>query len=172
MQKRRHRISDQTLALIPSRPIKVGLLAAPEARVLDLAGPWEAFSRANEVVAELQSASESAYQLELAAIDGPRSAVCFGGLSISVTGDFRSLDSDLDALLVGGGRATWEIPKNEKFLGRLRQTSGKLQVHGTRLYAQKKQTRTSVCKALGACENLYRDFKMESQVKVNRNGFA
>ncbi|MBV8176487.1 MAG: hypothetical protein JO151_18255 [Verrucomicrobia bacterium] len=46
----------------------MGLLAASEAHVLDLAGPCEAFSRANEVVAELQSASEPVYQLELAAI--------------------------------------------------------------------------------------------------------
>jgi len=126
MGKRKHRISDQRSVLIPSRPIKMGLLAAPEARVLDLTGPWEAFSRANEVVAELQSTSEPAYHLQMAAIDGSRSAVCFGGLSIKVIGDFRSLDSDLDTLLVGGGRATWEMPKNEEFLGWLRQTSGKL----------------------------------------------
>jgi len=47
-------------------------------------------------------------------------------LGIKVASDFRSLDSDLDTLLVGGGRATWELPKNEEFLGWLRQTSGKL----------------------------------------------
>jgi len=78
-EERRHRISNQSSALIPKRPMKMGLLAVPEARVLDLAGPWEAFSRANEVVAELGSTSEPAYHLKLAAIDGSRSAVCFGG---------------------------------------------------------------------------------------------
>jgi len=78
-EERRHRISNQTSALIPKRPMKMGLLAVPEARVLDLAGSWEAFSRANEVVAELGSTSEPAYHLKLAAIDGSRSAVCFGG---------------------------------------------------------------------------------------------
>ena len=40
--------------------------------------------------------------------------------------DFRSLGPGLDTLLVGGGRATWELPKNEDFLTWLEETGTKV----------------------------------------------
>src|ERR1700736_804487 len=47
------------LITVPGRPIKIGLLGPPEARILDLAGPWEVFTRANEVLAEQQPKPET-----------------------------------------------------------------------------------------------------------------
>jgi hypothetical protein len=67
---------------VPRRPLKIGLLGPPEARVLDLAGPCEVFARVNEVLAEQQPHRKPGYQLELAAIDSSRSINCFGGLRI------------------------------------------------------------------------------------------
>jgi transcriptional regulator GlxA family with amidase domain len=106
---------------VPGRPIKIGLLGPPEARILDLAGPWEVFTRANEVLAQQQPNRKSGYHLSLATVDSSKVIICFGHLKIRVDGNFRSLDPGLDTLLVGGGRATWELPKNEDFLDWLKE---------------------------------------------------
>jgi transcriptional regulator GlxA family with amidase domain len=119
---RKDKCGNPALITVPGRPIKIGLLGPPEARILDLAGPWEVFTRANEVLAEQQPNRKSAYQLTLATIDSSKLIDCFGQLSIRVSGDFRSLGRGLDTLLVGGGRATWELPKNEDFLTWLKET--------------------------------------------------
>ena len=119
---RKDKCGNPALITVPGRPIKIGLLDPPEARILDLAGPWEVFTPANEVLAEQQPNRKSAYQLTLATIDSSKLIDCFGQLSISVGGDFRSLGRGLDTLLVGGGRATWELPKNEDFLTWLKET--------------------------------------------------
>jgi transcriptional regulator GlxA family with amidase domain len=111
---------------VPDRPIKVGLLGPPEARILDLAGPWEVFTRANEVLAEQQPTQKPGYHLTLATIDSSKLIDCFGQLSIKVRGGFRALAPGLDTLLVGGGRATWELPKDEDFLTWLKETGGKV----------------------------------------------
>jgi transcriptional regulator GlxA family with amidase domain len=100
------------------------LLGPPEARVLDLTGPWEVFSRVNEVLTEARPNDKPGYQFELATIGPSRSINCFGGLNIQAR-NFRSLDPDLDTLLIGGGRAVWDLPKNEEFLGWLRVSAAK-----------------------------------------------
>jgi transcriptional regulator GlxA family with amidase domain len=119
---RKDKCGNPALITVPGRPIKIGLLGPPEARILDLAGPWEVFTRANEILAEQQPNQKSGYQLTLATIDSSKLIDCFGQLSIRVGGDFRSLGLGLDTLLVGGGRATWELPKNEDFLTWLKET--------------------------------------------------
>jgi hypothetical protein len=47
-------------------------------------------------------------------------------ISMKAVGNFRSLGPNLDTLLIGGGWATWELPKNEELLGWLRQISAKV----------------------------------------------
>jgi transcriptional regulator GlxA family with amidase domain len=108
------------------RPIKVGLLGPREARILDLAGPWEVFTRANEILAEQEPTRKPGYHLQLATIDASNSIECFGRLFLRASGSFHSLDPRLDTLLVGGGRAVWELPKNEEFLSWLRNTIGRV----------------------------------------------
>jgi transcriptional regulator GlxA family with amidase domain len=125
VRKQTRQTSKRGRITVPHRPLKIGLLGPPEARVLDLAGPWEVFSRVNEVLAEQQPNRQPGYQLALATIDSSRSINCFGELNIKVAGNFRSLDSNLDTLLIGGGRATWELPKSEELLNWLRQVSAR-----------------------------------------------
>jgi transcriptional regulator GlxA family with amidase domain len=123
VRKNKRGNTDAGLITGHGRPIKIGLLGPHEARILDLAGPWEVFTRANEVLAEQQPNQKPGYDLTLATIDSSKLIHCFGQLSIRVGGNFRSLGTGLDALLVGGGRATWELPKNEDFLAWLREVS-------------------------------------------------
>ncbi|HEX3444322.1 MAG TPA: helix-turn-helix domain-containing protein [Chthoniobacterales bacterium] len=125
MRKPTRQTSKQQGITVPSRPLKIGLLGPPEARVLDLAGPWEVFSRVNEVLAEQQPDRKPGYELGLATIGSSRSINCFGELTIKVAGNFRSLGTNVDTLLIGGGRATWELPKNEELLDWLGQVSAK-----------------------------------------------
>jgi hypothetical protein len=89
------------------RPIKVGLLGPREARILDLAGPWEVFTRADDILAEREPTRKPDYHLQLATIDASNSIECFGRLFLRASGGFHSLDPRLDTLLVGGGRARW-----------------------------------------------------------------
>jgi len=117
-KRRRHR-PDPPLHPFVRRPIKVALLGPAEARVLDPTGPWEVFSRVNEVLTDQRPNDKPGYQFELAAIGPSRSIRCFGGLNIRAR-SFRSLDHDIDTLLIGGGRAVWELPRNDEFLDWLR----------------------------------------------------
>ncbi|MBV8102885.1 MAG: hypothetical protein JOZ31_27410, partial [Verrucomicrobia bacterium] len=87
----------QSIAIV-RRPLKIALLGPSDARVLDLTGPWEAFSRVNEVLAEQRPDDKPGYQLELATIGASRFIDCFGGLKIQAR-NFRSLDLDLDTVL-------------------------------------------------------------------------
>ena len=116
--------SERQLTAIVRRPLKLVLSGPPEARVLDVAGPWEVFSRANDVLTEKRPDDKPGYQFELITIDRSRSIACFGGLKIQAE-DFRSLSPNLDTLLVGGGRAVWELPRNQEFLDWLRVASVK-----------------------------------------------
>jgi len=104
---------------IVHRPLRIVLLGPPNARVLDLTGPWEVFSRVNEVLTEQHPGDKPGYQFEVATAGSSRSINCFGGLNIQAK-TFRALDSDLDTLLVGGGRAVWELPRNKELLDWLR----------------------------------------------------
>ena len=108
----------QSIAIV-HRPLKIGLIGPSDARVLDLTGPWEVFSRVNEVLAEQKPDDNPGYQLELATTSATRFIDCFGGLKIQAR-NFRSLDPCLDTVLIGGGRAVWELPRNEKLLEWLR----------------------------------------------------
>jgi transcriptional regulator GlxA family with amidase domain len=114
---------DRVLAL--RRPLEVVLLGPPDARILDLAGPSEVFSRANEVLAEREPASKPGYKLKIVSIESSSRIDCFGGFRILTTGGFKSLEVNLDTILVAGGRATWDLPRNEKFIRWLRRASVK-----------------------------------------------
>jgi transcriptional regulator GlxA family with amidase domain len=126
VEKRKRGVAKEGLVTLPDRPIEVGLLGPREARILDLAGPWEVFTRANEILAEREPTREPGYHLQLATIDASNSIECFGRLFLRASGSFHSLDPRLDTLLVGGGRAVWELPKNEEFLSWLRNTFGRV----------------------------------------------
>ena len=115
--------SKRQLTAVVRRPLKIVLLGPPEARVLDLTGPWEVFSRVNEVLSERQPGEKPGYQVEVATTGSSRSITCFGGLNIQAK-TFRSLAPELDTLLVGGGRAVWELPRDEQLLDWLRMTAG------------------------------------------------
>jgi putative intracellular protease/amidase len=118
--------TDPSLVTRLGRPLKIGLLAPHQARILDLAGPWEVFTRANEILTEQHPNQKPAYDLKLATIDSSNLVHCFGQLRIRADGSFRSLGTGLDTLLVGGGRAPWELPKNEDFLSWLREMSSRV----------------------------------------------
>jgi transcriptional regulator GlxA family with amidase domain len=123
----------QSIAIV-RRPLKIALFGPPKARVLQLAGPWEVFSRANDVVAEKRPNDKPGYQFELITIDRSGFIDCFDGLKIQAK-DFHGLNPNLDTLLVGGsmdkddrlsgGRAVWELPRDEEFLDWLRVASAK-----------------------------------------------
>jgi len=115
--------SRRQLTAVVRRPLKIVLLGPPEARVLDLTGPWEVFSRVNEVLSEQQPGEKPGYQVEVATTGSSRFITCFGGLNIQAR-TFRSLTPELDTLLVGGGRAVWELPRDEQLLDWLRATAG------------------------------------------------
>jgi transcriptional regulator GlxA family with amidase domain len=106
------------------KSIKTGLLGPREARILDLAGPWEVFTRANEILTEQQPNQKPGYNLKLATTDFSKLIHCSGQLRIRADGNFRSLGTGLDTLLVCGARAPWELPKNDDFLSWLRGMSG------------------------------------------------
>jgi transcriptional regulator GlxA family with amidase domain len=77
------------------------------------------------VLTEQRPGDKPGYQLELATTGASRSINCFGGLKIQAK-NFPSLDPDLDTLLIGGGRAVWELPRNEELLGWLRTVTANL----------------------------------------------
>src|SRR5260221_2883436 len=60
---RKDKCGNPALITVPGRPIKIGLLGPPEARILDLAGPWEGFTRANDVLAGRRPDQEPASHL-------------------------------------------------------------------------------------------------------------
>ena len=105
------------------RPLEVVLLGPPAARILDLAGPSEVFSRANEVLAEREPTSRPGYELKLFSIKSSSSIECFGGLRILTSGRLQALEVHWDTILVAGGRATWDLPRNDNFLHWLRRAS-------------------------------------------------
>lgn len=126
MRMNRRGNTDAGLITRLGRPLKIGLLGPHEARILDLAGPWEVFTRANEILTEKQPNQKPGYDLKLVTIDSSNLIHCFGQLRIRADGSFRSLGTGLDTLLVGGGRAPWELPKNEDFLSWLREMSSRV----------------------------------------------
>ena len=120
--------------VIVRRPLKIALFGPPKSRVLQLAGPWEVFSRANDLLAEKHPNDKPGYQFELITMDRSGFIECFDGLRIQAK-HFHSLNPNVDTLLVGGSmdkddrlpgpRAVWELPKDEEFFDWLRVASAK-----------------------------------------------
>jgi transcriptional regulator GlxA family with amidase domain len=120
--------------VIVRRPLKIALFGPPKSRVLQLAGPWEVFSRANDLLAEKHANDKPGYQFELITMDRSGFIECFDGLRIQAK-HFHSLNPNVDTLLVGGSmdkddrlpgpRAVWELPKDEEFFDWLRVASAK-----------------------------------------------
>lgn len=90
-----------------SSPLSIGMMLFPHFTQLDLAGPYEVFSRMPETRAHLLAASLEPVRSE-------------HGLSIAPTTDFDSAPP-LDILFVPGGAGQQQVMEDERFVGFLRE---------------------------------------------------
>lgn len=95
---------------------RVGILAFPDAEVLDVCGPFEAFSVAGYVE------GQQPYDVKVIA-ESPGPVVLRNGLQIEADWGFRDCPP-LDVLVVAGGPGARPQSRNERLLSWLRERSG------------------------------------------------
>jgi transcriptional regulator GlxA family with amidase domain len=101
-------------------PLRVVLLATPDAQPLDVAGPHEVFSLEGRKLPELGQDHERGYIVEVCTIGRSRFITGDSGLSLLARGSYRGLRGPIDTLLVTGGLDPWRPRGQEPVLPWLR----------------------------------------------------
>jgi transcriptional regulator GlxA family with amidase domain len=97
----------------------VAVVAYPEAQILDVVGPLEAFAIASRIHAVLRPGRAPAYAVEvLAERSGP--FACSSGLALVAGRSWRHVRGGLDTLLVAGGSGTAQAMASRPLLAWLR----------------------------------------------------
>lgn len=102
------------------RPLRVVLLATPDAQPLDVAGPHEIFSLAGRKLREIGQNRGRGYVVDVCTIGKRRFITGESGLSFLAKGSYRSIKGPIDTLLVTGGMDPWEPKGREPVLDWLR----------------------------------------------------
>jgi transcriptional regulator GlxA family with amidase domain len=104
-------------------PRTIVFLATPNTQILDVAGPYQIFVRAAELVARRYPAQKPAYEVQLVSCTRARSVQTNCGLVLSVARSFHSHSGHIDTLLVAGGSAVDVAARDAVLLDWLRKTS-------------------------------------------------
>ncbi len=95
------------------------MLAAPGTQILDLAGPFQVFVRAKEVVARSHPSASPVYSVEAVSTEkGLISTSC--GLGVKGHWSYREVRGPVDTFLIAGGNAVENGLEDEDVLGWLR----------------------------------------------------
>lgn len=96
-------------------PRRLVLLACPEAQILDITGPSEAFAIAERIAA-------GSYAAELVSSD-PGEMRTSGGLRLLADAGIEQCDGPIDTLIVAGGIGVRDAMRDERMLGWLREAA-------------------------------------------------
>ncbi len=96
-----------------------------------MAGPFQVFVRAAELVAEGRPGCEAPYAVRLASSTGRGSIPTNCGLTLAGAGHFRDLRGPIDTLLIAGGSGLEEAARDEELLGWLRTTARRVRRVGS-----------------------------------------
>src|ERR1700730_5559853 len=88
---------------MPAR--RVLLLAAPGSQILDVVGPFQVFTRANELSLARRSGSTPIYSVEVITCSAKPLLVTNCGLQVVAHETFRRVRGEIDTLLIAGGSA-------------------------------------------------------------------
>ncbi len=92
----------------------VGIVAFPNAQILDITGPFEVFSFANALLQKLGICEQKIYSITLLAAE-PGPITTMSGLQIVADEAYGDSDSEFDTLIIAGGEITAEL-SNVKLL--------------------------------------------------------
>lgn len=102
---------EPTLEAVPpavsNGPLRVVMLATPDAQPLDVAGPYEVFSLAAKKLRDLGDESGRGYRVEILTMDKNPHITGALGLSIVANGNYSRWEGEIDTLLVVGGMEPW-----------------------------------------------------------------
>jgi transcriptional regulator GlxA family with amidase domain len=113
------------------RPLRVVLLATPDAEPLDVAGPHEVFSLAARKLREIGQGRGQGYVVDVCTIGKSRFIKGQSGLSLLATRSYRSVRGPIDTLLVTGGMHPWHPKGQEAVLQWLRAWAPKVRRIGS-----------------------------------------
>jgi len=115
---------------LPPKTRRVLMLSAPGTQILDLAGPFQVFVRAKEVVARTHPSAAPVYSVEAVSTEKELISTSSG---LGVKGDwfYRDVRGPIDTLLVAGGNAVEGGLKDEDVLGWLRSMSKRVRRLGS-----------------------------------------
>src|SRR5512146_1528292 len=98
-------------------------LAAPDAQILDVAGPFQVFVRASERFVELHPRLSPPYAVQLLGTTRSKNVRTNCGLSLSHAQFHRDYRGSIDTLLVAGGSGVEEAAKDRVLLAWLTRTA-------------------------------------------------
>src|SRR6202042_778443 len=98
-------------------------LAAPNSQILDVAGPFQIFVRAAELVVQEFPGRKAPYNVVLASTTRSRSVATNCGLTLTGSETFRPLRGPIDTLLVAGGSGVETASRDEELLLWLQKTA-------------------------------------------------
>ncbi|HEY6936809.1 MAG TPA: GlxA family transcriptional regulator [Terriglobales bacterium] len=109
-------------ALVPATqfPKTIVFLAAPGSQILDIAGPFQIFVRAGELLVREHPDQKPPYKVLLASTTRRKPVLTNCGLVLTGTETFRSLRYPVDTLLVAGGSGLENAGRDDKLLAWLR----------------------------------------------------
>jgi transcriptional regulator GlxA family with amidase domain len=114
-----------------SRSKTIVFLAAPSTQVLDVAGPFQVFVRAAEILVREHPTQRPPYEVLLASSTRRRSVITNCGLVLAGTETFRTLRGPIDTLLVAGGSGVEDAAQDEDLLVWLRKTARRVRRIGS-----------------------------------------
>src|SRR5580704_2401521 len=119
--------------LVPAkdRSKTIVFLAAPNSQILDVAGPFQIFVRAEELFVQEHPGRTAPYNVVLASTTRSRSVTTNCGLMLTGTETFRTLRGPIDTLLVAGGSGVETASRDEELLLWLQKTAQRVRRIGS-----------------------------------------
>src|ERR1700722_2871879 len=119
--------------LLPAkdRSKTIVFLAAPNSQILDVAGPFQIFVRAEGLFVQEHPGRMAPYNVVLASTTRSRSVTTNCGLMLTGTETFRTLRGPIDTLLVAGGSGVETASRDEELLLWLQKTAQRVRRIGS-----------------------------------------
>src|SRR6516165_9825729 len=112
-------------------PKTIVFLAAPQTQILDVAGPFQVFVRANELFIQDHPGSEAPYRVVLASTGREKTVSTSCGLVLTGSETYRTLSGPIDTLLIAGGTGVEKAGANKELLTWLRKTAPRARRFGS-----------------------------------------
>jgi transcriptional regulator GlxA family with amidase domain len=110
---------------------RILLVAAPGSQILDVAGPFQVFTRASELFVKQQPGSTAVYSVEIIT-SSPKAVLDTScGLQIVAHETFRRVRGDIDTLLIAGGDAVENDETGIQIVHWLRSVAGRIRRIGS-----------------------------------------